>query len=523
MSESDTVIAGRYRLLRQIGTGGMGVVWRPTTNAWAETSPSSGSTRGGSWTRPRPRWRRSGRCARRASRPACTTPTPSRSSTSWSTRGSRAWSCSTSRRSASPSWPPGRIRSRPPRSRGSVPRWPRRWPRPTRWHRPPRRQAGQRAGRPGRRREDQRLRDRPRDGRRVPDDHRPGHRHPGLPGPRGGQGRASTPASDVFSLGSTLYTALEGRTPFGTHENSMALLHRVASGEIEPPRRSGAVTPVVSRMLAVRPQDRPTMAEVESLLRAAATQPEDPTVAPHGGDDVDAVPAVAGEPGDDLLWAFRDEPPTEPAAVAADAPPRRRRGRLLVALALVVAAAALVLGIVAQREQDPVPASPQRSASVRPPMASSAPAPSTTAAPASPSPTPTPTPTRRPAPTRARGRPSPDAATRPGGAHRRGAARGGARLLRAAPRRPRRRMGAPRAALPAHHGAEPGVLRLLLGGRRPGAGVRLTASAPGSVTATLTYHYADGRVFVERTAYRLVRDDGELKIDRSSVLSSVQR
>ena len=51
----------------------------------------------------------------------------------------------------------------------------------------------------------------------------------------------------------------------------------------------------------------------------------------------------------------------------------------------------------------------------------------------------------------------------------------------------------------------------------------VTASAPGSVTATVTYDYDDGRVFVERTSYRLVRDDGALKIDRSSVLSSLQR
>ncbi len=51
----------------------------------------------------------------------------------------------------------------------------------------------------------------------------------------------------------------------------------------------------------------------------------------------------------------------------------------------------------------------------------------------------------------------------------------------------------------------------------------VTASAPGSATATVTYEYGDGRVFVERTSYRLVRQDGRLKIDRSSVLSSRQR
>jgi serine/threonine protein kinase len=48
---------------------------------------------------------------------------------------------------------------------------------------------------------------------------------------RGGEANFS---SDVFSLGSTLYSALEGRPPFGTDDNTMALLHRVASGQFQP-------------------------------------------------------------------------------------------------------------------------------------------------------------------------------------------------------------------------------------------------------------------------------------------------
>ena len=50
----------------------------------------------------------------------------------------------------------------------------------------------------------------------------------------------------------------------------------------------------------------------------------------------------------------------------------------------------------------------------------------------------------------------------------------------------------------------------------------VTSEAPSSVVATLRYDYDDGRTFIERTAYSLVRDGGQLKIDRSEVLSSRQ-
>jgi len=40
---------------------------------------------------------------------------------------------------------------------------------------------------------------------------------------------------------------------------------------------------------------------------------------------------------------------------------------------------------------------------------------------------------------------------------------------------------------------------------------------------TITYYFRDGRVSEERTAYTLVQEDGTLKIDTSTVLSSVSR
>ncbi|MEU5263303.1 protein kinase [Amycolatopsis sp. NPDC021455] len=119
--------------------------------------------------------------------------------------------------------------------------------------------------------------------------------------------------SDVYSLGATLYTALEGRPPFGTDDNQLALLKRVGSGDITPPRTSGPATDVVLRLLHSDPAARPTMAEAARLF-SRCTLP---------GAAVPGAPA-APEPG--------------PAR-----PRRSRRSRMVFAgTALVLTAAAIV-------------------------------------------------------------------------------------------------------------------------------------------------------------------------------------
>ncbi|WP_410662240.1 protein kinase domain-containing protein [Amycolatopsis sp. lyj-84] len=76
--------------------------------------------------------------------------------------------------------------------------------------------------------------------------------------------------SDVFSLGATLYTVLEGAPPFGTDGNQIALLKRVARGEITAPRTTGPLTDVLLRLLRRDPAERPDMAEAERMLTAVA-------------------------------------------------------------------------------------------------------------------------------------------------------------------------------------------------------------------------------------------------------------
>jgi len=162
--------------------------------------------------------------------------------------------------------------------------------------------------------------------------------------PEVARGAPSTAASDVFSLGSTLYTALEGSSPFGTGENAMATLHRAASGRLEPPRRSGPLTPILYRMLAVDPAERPGMGEVARMLAgldrralnpaSATTEQLAPRVAsgPPPSSTV-MLPPAAPPP-------FAPEPSRQPAG-----PPPTHRSRRVGLIAALVALGLIVVGL----------------------------------------------------------------------------------------------------------------------------------------------------------------------------------
>ena len=93
---------------------------------------------------------------------------------------------------------------------------------------------------------------------------------PAFLAPEVAQGHPMTEASDVFSLGATLYTCLEGTPPFGMEDNALGMLHRVAGGQVVPPRRSGYLTEPLQRILAADPAVRPTMAQIRDELATLA-------------------------------------------------------------------------------------------------------------------------------------------------------------------------------------------------------------------------------------------------------------
>ncbi|HEU5032642.1 MAG TPA: protein kinase [Spirillospora sp.] len=103
--------------------------------------------------------------------------------------------------------------------------------------------------------------------------------------------REATAASDVWSLGVTLYAAVEGRPAF-TGGSIAALLLAISRGEPAPTRRARLLAPVLRDLLRRDPRRRPSARAVAATLNALAGNPPAETPPAQSPPAADAVPPL---------------------------------------------------------------------------------------------------------------------------------------------------------------------------------------------------------------------------------------
>ncbi len=146
---------------------------------------------------------------------------------------------------------------------------------------------------------------------------------PSYMAPERARGMRPGPESDLWSLGATLYAAVEGRTPFDREGALPTITAAITEPHPSPRNASEPLRAAIDGLLVKEPERRLDAAGAERLLREAAS---DPVAAP--------VPATAAAPA------------TSPATTPTASSPRRHRRRWGVLLGAGLGASAVAIGAV---------------------------------------------------------------------------------------------------------------------------------------------------------------------------------
>lgn len=164
--------------------------------------------------------------------------------------------------------------------------------------------------------------------------------------PEVASGGTATSASDVWSLGASLFHALSGQPPYDLGENVIGGLYRIVHED--PPRLEGAdwLAPVLEATMAKDPADRWSMAQVRSYLESGAKAASPvrlatPVPAPRNRPAADAPES----PGDGTQVIARP-------VVSHAAPPQHRTPWVLIGMALLLLIGAVIFAVVALRPGD---------------------------------------------------------------------------------------------------------------------------------------------------------------------------
>ena len=166
---------------------------------------------------------------------------------------------------------------------------------------------------------------------------------PGFTAPERIQGNPATPASDLWSLGATLYAAVQGHGPFDKAGGAITTMSAIINTDPPTAPPAAGLGAVIDALLRRNPADRPDAATAARMLGAVGPLPDTPsrrsafTLVPprrpeagsqgeHGPPDQGNGQGPAGQDGAQGL-AFQDsapgpaEPSSSPNPAGAGAPP----------------------------------------------------------------------------------------------------------------------------------------------------------------------------------------------------------
>jgi eukaryotic-like serine/threonine-protein kinase len=159
------------------------------------------------------------------------------------------------------------------------------------------------------------------------------------------RGEDPTRASDVFSLGSTLYHAVEGRPPFGTNSNPLALLHAVSSGNVPPARNAGPLAGTLTTLMRAEPSTRPSAQDAATALAAVKTAPAATTTPLGPPTPPRPTVVVPPPPSAATTTAALTTTPARPRTSVATSRRPSQRNLMVVAIAAVLVLAGVVTTI----------------------------------------------------------------------------------------------------------------------------------------------------------------------------------
>jgi serine/threonine protein kinase len=164
---------------------------------------------------------------------------------------------------------------------------------------------------------------------------------PGFTAPERIRGEDASPASDLWSLGATIYAAVEGHGPFERRGGAMTTMSAIINENAPEAPTAGALGPVIAALLRREPEDRPDASAAERMITSVLPQLEDqasdappgyaPTALSASSRPASSRPASAPRPGETALdfgsadQALAKDPSAEhtgpPAGVQAQAAP----------------------------------------------------------------------------------------------------------------------------------------------------------------------------------------------------------